>query len=235
MRCIFLYSESAIFFHQNHIFLMYVYIYIHVYICVHIYIYISIYLYIYVSAYLCSSYIYILYVSRAHHCFSKWVKKNHFLRKSFLFPIFFPIFFAQKTSRIVSWAPFCALSTLDPLIFLIPSSLPAQPDFSGKVWFLKPMIVCIDSGWMQVARGGSGVKAPLLAARPPVRGWYHGIGRFASNIPGRAGLPLKEQRAHGGKRNEPAHRWWAGKCCSWEWSQSPPHRVQSRVLNYCFT
>ena len=57
------------------------------------------------------------------------------------------------------------------------------------------------------------------------RSWHHAIVWFASNIAGRAGRPRKEQRARGGKRNEPAHTWWAGKCCSWGWSESPPHRV----------
>ena len=34
---------------------------------------------------------------------------------------------------------------------------------SGKK---KGMMVCMDSGWLRVARGGSGAKAPPLAARP---------------------------------------------------------------------
>jgi len=98
MRCIVLYSESAIFFHQNRS----VDVYIHIYIYTCIYLHIYLYIYIYVSAYPCLSYIYILYVSRAHHCFSKWVEKNLFLRKSFLFRFFFLFFFAKNfTNRLM--------------------------------------------------------------------------------------------------------------------------------------
>ena len=43
-----------------------------------------------------------------------------------------------------------------------------------------------------------------LRAAYPVRRWYYGIGRVASNIAGCTGLPQKKQRARGGKRNEPA-------------------------------
>jgi len=38
-----------------------------------------------------------------------------------------------------------------------------------------------------------------------------GIGRVASDFSGRTCLPWKKQPARGGKCNEPAHRWWAGK------------------------
>ena len=45
----------------------------------------------------------------------------------------------------------------------------------------------------------------------PVRGWYQGMGRVDSDFSGRTCLAWKQQPARGGKCNEPAHTWPAGK------------------------
>jgi len=47
----------------------------------------------------------------------------------------------------------------------------AQPEEKSRKMRITQGTVRMDSGWMRVARGGSGTKAPPLAARPKWTGW----------------------------------------------------------------
>jgi len=97
-------------------------------------------------------------------------KPTFFKKKNFNF-FFFHVFF-QFLSRFLLPISFSCFrlsislpnsreNQVEPL-----SKLLAQPDFSGKRWKLKLIAVRVDSGWLRVAGGGCGDKAPPLAARP---------------------------------------------------------------------